>query len=107
METLKTGADAFYDSFSGLVPVKVQSVTAPMEKPLFDLGFGPARASTAVTAKVTDDFAGYRKGEVLTGNALHIVPRRAVKKTEFSYRIVSYKVEHDRPVERNINAVVG
>jgi hypothetical protein len=99
METLKTGVLAYFDSFAGLVPVKVLSVTASKEKPLFNLGIGSARISTQVSARVTADLGVYRKGEVINSNSVHIVPRGAVLLTAFSSRIAPYNVEADQSAE--------
>lgn len=99
MQTLKTGCLAFFDTFSGLVPVKVMSVTAPEKPPAFDLGHGNARVSILVTAKVTADQGPYKKGEVIENDSVHIVPRGAIIRGKFSSAIGVYNVEADAQVK--------
>ena len=97
METpvLKTGAKAYFDSFSGLVPVSVLAVTAPEEKPLFDLAHGGARASIKVRCKVTADHGPYKKGQELENSSLSVVPRGAIRRTQYSSLIGYYQVQAD------------
>lgn len=95
MHTLKTGCAAYFDSFSGLVPVTVVSVTAPETLPQFDLGHGFARISTKVKARVTEAFGAYRKGELIDSNSVDIVPRGALRRYQYSTRIGIYQVEPD------------
>ena len=97
MASLKTGCQAYYDSFAGLVPVEVLSVVAPETPPSFDLGHGHARMSIRVQAKVSEDFSAYKKGEVLEGNSVSIVPRGAIRQRQFSSVIGGYDVIPDRP----------
>ena len=95
MNTLKSGIKAYYDSFAGLVPVKVLTVTGPKEIPLFDLGHGFARASIEVTVMVTENHGCYRKGEIIESNSLHIVPCDVIKHNKYSTTIGVYHVEID------------
>lgn len=97
MATLKKGCSAYFDSFSGLVPVKVLSVCAPETMPSFDLGHGNARISIKVRAKVTEDFNVYKKGEILDSDSLSIVPCGALRRREFSMVVGVYDVIPDRP----------
>jgi hypothetical protein len=54
MKGLRTGINAYYDTvFSGLIHVKVLSVTAPDQPPVFDIGFGQAKQSINVKCRVT------------------------------------------------------
>lgn len=94
--TLKSGINAFYDTMrSGLVPVKVLSVTAPAKSPLFDLRSGLAPVSVKVKAVVTEDAGAYSKGMIIDSDAVHVVPRTAVKHGRYSTTISLYKVEVD------------
>ena len=99
MEQLKTGCDAYFDCFAGLVPVKVLSVRAPKQHPVFDLVHGTARASIQVVAEVTESMKPYCKGEVITSCAIWVVPRGAVKKNQHSWMIHSYTVVPDPELE--------
>lgn len=96
MATLKRGILAFYDSFAGLVPVKVLAVTAPEEDPAFDLGFGEARTSVRVQCQVTEPHGPYKKDEVLNSNAMMVVPRTAILRRQYSTVIAAYAVEPDQ-----------
>lgn len=95
METLKSGGLAYFDSFAGLVPVKVLSVTAPETMPSFDLGHGNARTSIKVRAKVTEDFDVYKKGEIFDSDSLFIVPRGALRQQQYSTVVGIYDVISD------------
>lgn len=99
MHTLKTGVPAYFDSFSGLVPVQVLSVKAPETTPQFDLGFGMARISIKVRAKVTEAFGVYKKGEILDGDSVCVVPRKSIRRGRFSSVISGYLVEPDPVVQ--------
>lgn len=99
MATLKKGCSAYFDSFSGLVPVTVLSVCAPETMPSFDLGHGNARMSIKVRAKVTEDFNAYKKGEILDSDSLSIVPKGALRRREFSMVVGVYDVIPDLPTK--------
>jgi hypothetical protein len=94
-KTLKTGCAAYFDTFAGLVPVKVLTVTAPEKPPVFDLGHGNARVSIKVTARVTKEHGPYKNGEVVESDSLHIVPRDAIIRHQFSSTIGVYDVVPD------------
>jgi hypothetical protein len=99
---LKSGINAFYDSMrDGLVPVKVLEVKAPAKAPLFDLRSGLAPVSVKVKAQVTKDQGSYPKGHVIDTNAVHVVPKAAVKKGRYSSTIRLYKVETDPATKAN------
>ena len=95
MATLKTGALAYFDCFSGLVPVSVLSVTAPKERPVFDLGRGQARISVKVTCKVTAERGPYKKGAIIDSNSFDVMPRGAIRKHMFSSTVDTYAVQPD------------
>lgn len=95
---LKTGCLGYYDTVeSGLIPVKVLSVTAPAEKPRFDLGRGAARVSITVRAQVTADHGAYKKGMLIDDNSVGIVPRGAIRQHQYSTTIALYRVAPDAP----------
>lgn len=98
---LKTGCLAYYDSFAGLVPVKVLSVKGrPPPKPgewTFDLCKGNGRVSVKVMAQVTNDHSPYRKGEILESNSADVVPRSAILRYQYSTTIGLYLVVEDKP----------
>lgn len=95
MPKLRTGCAAYFDSFAGLVPVKVLSVSAPEVMPCFDLGHGNARASIKVRAEVTQDLSVYKKGEILDSNSVAIVPCGALRRREYSMVVGVYDVVPD------------
>ncbi|KWU23355.1 hypothetical protein [Burkholderia cenocepacia] len=95
MATLKKGCFAFYDSFAGLVPVRVRSVTAPKEKPVFDLGRGQARVSIKVECEVVEDHRAYKAGTVIEATSYDVVPRGAIRRQKFSSTIGMYEVQPD------------
>lgn len=99
MATLKKGCSAYFDSFSGLVPVKVLSVCAPETLPSFDLGHGNARMSIKVRAKVTEDFNVYKKGEILDSDSLSIVPCGALRRQQYSMVVGVYDIIPDLPTK--------
>lgn len=70
METnvLAVGCLAYYDSFGGMVPCKVLTITGASGFP---------SSSQDVTLKVTADYNCYKKNEVIATNGLHAVPRGA------------------------------
>jgi hypothetical protein len=97
---LKTGISAFYDSMrDGLVQVKVLEVRAPAKKPTFELRSGLAPVSVKVKAQVTKTQGSYPKGHVIDTNAVHVVPKGAVRRHKHSTTIGLYSVEAD-PVAR-------
>jgi hypothetical protein len=65
MQTLTVGSKAYYDTFAGLIPCVVLSITH---------GDGLTQARLRLTAKR----GAYRRGELVTANTLHAVPRNAV-----------------------------
>jgi hypothetical protein len=89
METLKTGMLAYYDTFAGLIPCKVTKVF----KDSGDCG-------TVVKAEfiLTSDRQAYKKGEVLTDLAFHVIPRKAIRKTRYSSLIMPYEYELDATI---------
>lgn len=83
METLKSGMLAYYDSFGGMIPVKVMSITGQSGEP---------RSSTKIRVRVTTDRRPYRRGEIVETCALWVVPR----KSKHGTRIQSYSVQADQ-----------
>ena len=81
--TLVKGCLAFIDTaFSGLVPVKVLSVTdhKPKTGIVFDLTKGPNTSQYhKVKVQVTKDHFGYRRGELIESNSVNVVPRGCIK----------------------------
>jgi hypothetical protein len=73
---LKAGSLAYLDCFSGMVPVKVLSVTAK-----------------DASVRVTATRGAYRKGEVMTWRHSRVVPRSAARFGKYSTRIRPYSVE--------------
>ena len=79
MTTLKTGCKAYYDTFNGLIPCVVLSV----------------KSKWHVEFKLTANRAAYKRGEILSGNSLHVIPREAVYVRSGQCRIKLYQTEVD------------
>jgi len=71
----RAGTLAYLDSFAGMIPVTVLSVTSPGH------GWQAAPASGEITARVNVTRGGYSRGEIITRGAHDIVPR-----TQHRYR---------------------
>lgn len=98
MPTLKSGTLAYLDTFAGLVPVRVLSVTEePREGPgpYFDLTFGGARTTIRAKVKVTANRGAYKVGDEIESSSIDVVPRDAVRRTKYSSYILPYHVEID------------
>jgi hypothetical protein len=76
---LKTGAQAYFDTFAGLIPARVTSV----------------KDSWTVSLKLTATRGAYKRGETITTNSLHAIPRTAVHVRSGQYRIGFYRTEID------------
>lgn len=89
METLTTGMAARFDTFGGLVPVRVQSIA----------GRSGRASSTAqnVTVRVTRTHGAYRAGEIIETSGLHVIPVRALRRRRYQTVIVPYCVACDAP----------
>lgn len=87
MITLTTGMVARFDTFAGLVPVRVLSITGTS---------GPCGSAQDVTFRVTRNGRGYRAGETFTRWALHVIPVRAVRRRRYQTTIRAYRVECDQ-----------
>lgn len=81
------GTRAMYDTFSGLVPCKVLEIVKPA------YGF-MAATERCIRVQLTGTRGAYKKGEVLLVQGAMVPPKRMVRKTQFSHRIIttySYK----------------
>jgi len=83
METLKSGISARWDTFSGLIPVRVLSVTR-------------LELSTRVTFRVTRTRGPYKTGEILESSSLRIAPVKSVRRRRYSTTIRPYHIQHDQ-----------
>ena len=79
--TLKTGAKVYFDTFAGLIPARVFSISDMWTVRLKLTASRPRSA--------------YRKGEVIETNSLHAIPRGAAHVRSGQYRIGFYKTEVD------------
>ena len=84
MATLKANEAAYYDSFVGLVPCKVLSITGES---------GQASSKQEVTFRVTASLGPYKRGEILSRDALSVVPRATVRWRKHGVVILPYSVE--------------
>lgn len=86
--TLKTGRKAYFDTFAGMIPCTVLSISGSS---------GPASSSQTVQIKVTKTIQAYREGEIIKSSALHICPVKAFYYRNGVGRIKPYQVETDKP----------
>ena len=86
MPTLKANEAAYYDSFVALVPCRVLSVRGEP---------GPASSAQEVTFAITASLGPYRRGEILSRDALSVVPRAAVRRRKHGVVVLPYSVECD------------
>jgi hypothetical protein len=87
--TLKSGDLAYFDSFAGLIPCKVVSISGTS---------GRAGSDQTATVRLTAGRGAFKQGELHTGWALHYVPRKAVRglrSRNCSARIGPYSVQCD------------
>lgn len=81
----KAGALAFYDTFAGMVPVKVLKVHKPGSG---RMATGPGAGSLDV--QITATRGAYKKGEILRDlKASSVVPRKMAKSSGFSQKILT------------------
>lgn len=85
--TLKTGDKAYFDTFNGLIPVKVTAIRGPK--------LGIASTLFEVDFEITTTVAAYKKGEKLTRAGINVIPRGAIKKGTYSQRIWPYYIQPD------------
>lgn len=83
---LRPGMSAVYDSFGGLVPVKILSITGP------DTDSPIASSAYTVKARVSRSHTPYRWGEIIEGTSLHFAPRAAVRIRQGHTSFVCYGV---------------
>lgn len=92
MLELKTGDLAYFDSFLGAIPCRVERIEGTS---------GLASTAQKVTIKLTasrsrcSDSSIYRVGEVIESNGLHVFPRDAHRKSKYGNRIRPYQVIAD------------
>lgn len=82
--TLKANGAAYFDSSAGLVPCRVLSITGEP---------GPASSAQEVTFAITASLGPYKRGEILSSDALSVVPRAAVRRRKHGVVIIPYSVE--------------
>jgi ABC-type uncharacterized transport system ATPase subunit len=73
----------YYDTFSGLLPVKVVKITGVS---------GVASTAQQVTAEVLADLDEYHKGEQIVFSGLRLIPRQAVKRTKLGTYVRPYEL---------------
>jgi hypothetical protein len=87
---LKSGDLAYFDSFSGLVACRVQRITGTS---------GPASTAQTVRFRITaSGNKAYKHGDILETHGLHVVPRNAVHRIGYFFRIRVYQVQCDTGV---------
>lgn len=91
---LKPNMKAFWDTFAGLVPVHVESITGPS-------GLASSQQTCLIT--VTSNHGPYKAGEQFERSAIWVVPPECVKRRKYSTAITPYAVESSDPVTRDKN----
>ena len=87
----RVGTSAFYDTFAGLIPCTVTGI----KQAGYGFRCGPY---DVIEFKLTADRGAYRKGEILTSNAMHVPPKKMIRRLEYSSRIITtYKYEPPTP----------
>jgi hypothetical protein len=66
---------AYYDTFSGMIPCKVIAIDTDKS---FDYDKG-IPTSDKITVKLTANCQAYKRGEIITDNSMHIIPRESVR----------------------------
>jgi hypothetical protein len=92
MEQLSVGKSAYFDSFTGLIPVKVLEIRRGVGYTTHGIARPPTLVEVDVDFVVTRASRGYERGEVLTANGLHVVPRKALRRRKNSVTILPYSV---------------
>lgn len=82
--TLKADGAAYYDSVAGLIPCRVLSIRGES---------GLASSKQEVTIAITASLGPYKRSEILSSDALSVVPRAAVKRRKHGVVIIPYSVE--------------
>lgn len=82
MAMLKSGILAYFDTFNGLIPCRVLSVTKAKEWP-------------EIAIQLTASRGAYKRGEKLVCPPYWVVPRDAVRVRSGNYRILPYDVQCD------------
>jgi hypothetical protein len=93
MATLTSGSLAYYDSFAGLVPCKIESIKIPRDMKRNSDGTVNADTQTLVYATLTASRRPYQTGERVHGSSLRFVPRDAVHVSSGQYQIWPYTVQ--------------
>jgi len=84
MATLKANGAAYCDCAAGLVPCRVLSIRGES---------GQANSTQEVTFAITASRGAYKRGEILSSDALSIAPRDAVKRRKHGVVVLPYSVE--------------
>lgn len=85
VHNLTVGCLAYFDSFEGLVPCWIMSITGPT---------GTPSTAQRVTVKLTANRGCYKRGEILTAWGLHVIPRGAVRRSKYGITIRPYTFNH-------------
>lgn len=76
------GTAAYYDTISGLIPCKVLSI----EQPGYGFRCGPYNV---IRFKLTADRGAYKKGEILTADAMRVPPQTMILRRKYSSTIIT------------------
>ena len=76
---------AYFDSFSGLIPCRVKSISDPLS----DVeGLKGKTTSCLLSVTLTASRGAYKKGEDIESNAIRVIPRSNVRKSKYGARII-------------------
>jgi hypothetical protein len=79
---LTIGCLAYFDSFAGLVPCWIMSITGPP---------GTPSTEQRVTVKFTAKRGPYKRGEIYETSGLHVCPRGAARFGKHVTKILPYQ----------------
>ncbi|MBU9200035.1 hypothetical protein KTD31_01285 [Burkholderia multivorans] len=87
LPVLQPGKRAYFDSFSGPVPCRIDTITSE------DRADSRPSSRQQVTATVTAERGAYHKGLVLSGWGLQFFPRKALGRRTGKLVIKPYRVQ--------------
>ena len=85
MENLTVGCKAYFDSFKGLIPGIVTHIKGPN-------GMASVSQTVIIRLSASRPGSGYKRGDLITSNGLHVIPRKSVHVRNGQHFIRAYTV---------------
>jgi|LakMenE18May11ns_1017448.scaffolds.fasta_scaffold9734746_2 hypothetical protein len=76
---------AYFDSFSGLVPCKVISISDELSQ---CPGLNGRTTKCLISVRLTATVGAYKKGEIIDSNPLRVIPRSNVRRSKYGTKII-------------------